>query len=43
MSDACRPPGFTLSYEEFMFPPDVSPYDFVILYAWVGGSRKERE
>jgi hypothetical protein len=33
---------FSLSYERFMFPPDVFLSEFVILYTWADGSREER-
>lgn len=33
---------FTLSYERFLFLPDVFPGEFVILCTWADGSREGR-
>jgi hypothetical protein len=40
MSDRRGHRYFTLSYERFLFPPDVFPGKFVMLCTWADGSRK---
>jgi hypothetical protein len=40
MSDKNGHGRFTLSYERFLFPPDVFLGEFVILCTWADGSRE---